>query len=133
MTFLRTRKVEFNHCDPAGIVFFPRYYEMINSIIEEYFSSHVELSFADMHLEQRKGVPTVNIETSFKTPGKLGETLTFTLDIDKVGRSSALLLLHCYGDEILRFSTANTIVYIDLESGKSEPWPKAILDKLKAS
>ena len=33
MTFTTQRKVRFQHCDPAGIVFYPRYFEMINSVV----------------------------------------------------------------------------------------------------
>ena len=32
-TFTIRRQVEFNHCDPAGIVFYPRYFEMISAVV----------------------------------------------------------------------------------------------------
>lgn len=34
----RLIQIEFNHCDPAGIVFYPRYFEMVNSVIENFFA-----------------------------------------------------------------------------------------------
>ena len=37
MSFTTTRKVRFEHCDPAGIVFYPRYFEMINGTVEDWF------------------------------------------------------------------------------------------------
>ena len=33
MAFIAQRKVRFQHCDPAGIVFYPRYFEMLNSVV----------------------------------------------------------------------------------------------------
>ena len=30
--------VRFQHTDPAGIVFYPRYFEMINQVIEDWFA-----------------------------------------------------------------------------------------------
>ena len=35
MAFVFPQKVRFQHCDPAGIVFYPRYFEMLNTTIEE--------------------------------------------------------------------------------------------------
>ena len=31
MPFTTTRKVRFEHCDPAGIVFYPRYFAMFDA------------------------------------------------------------------------------------------------------
>ena len=31
--------VRFQHCDPAGIVFYPRYFEMISQSVEEWFAA----------------------------------------------------------------------------------------------
>ena len=36
--FTYEEKVLFRHCDPAGIVFFPRYFEMINDCVEYFFA-----------------------------------------------------------------------------------------------
>ena len=30
-------EVGFRHCDPAGIVFYPRYAEMVNDTVEHWF------------------------------------------------------------------------------------------------
>jgi len=38
-------KVVFRHCDPAGIVFFPRYFEMINDCVESFFSEVLDWPF----------------------------------------------------------------------------------------
>ena len=32
--FTAEMTVAFRHCDPAGIVFYPRYFEMINDFVE---------------------------------------------------------------------------------------------------
>ena len=51
MAYARTIPVEFNHCDPAGIVFYPRYFEMVNSVVENFFLEDVGYSFARMMAE----------------------------------------------------------------------------------
>ena len=30
LTYTRNARIEWGDCDPAGIVFFPRYFEMLN-------------------------------------------------------------------------------------------------------
>ena len=67
----RTRRgVEFHHCDPAGIVFYPRYFEMLNSVVEEWFGERNGLPFDRMHRIERRGVPTVRLETVFTAPSR---------------------------------------------------------------
>ena len=35
--------VRFSHCDPAGIVYFPRYFDMINGVVEDWFAGTLGL------------------------------------------------------------------------------------------
>ncbi|MBU9698933.1 hypothetical protein GU927_013865 [Rhodobacteraceae bacterium HSP-20] len=42
--------MEFNRCDPAGIVFYPRYFEMMNSVIENFFREALDYSFVRLGL-----------------------------------------------------------------------------------
>ena len=58
MAFTTQRKVRFQHCDPAGIVFYPRYFEMINSVVEDWFEEVLQHDFNKLHVESGTGVPT---------------------------------------------------------------------------
>ena len=44
MLYRRLYPIEFNHCDPAGIVFYPRYFEMTNHVCENFFREAVGVS-----------------------------------------------------------------------------------------
>ena len=72
MSYHRLIQIEFNHCDPAGIVFYPRYFEMTNSVVENFFADVLDCSFARM-MEERGGVPTARIEVNFHAPSRLGK------------------------------------------------------------
>ena len=50
--------VLFRHCDVAGIVFYPRYVEMVNDVIERWLDEALGCSFKEMHLERHAGIPT---------------------------------------------------------------------------
>ena len=48
MTYRRPIQIEFNHCDPAGIVFFPRYYQIVSSVCENFHKAIAGRSYARM-------------------------------------------------------------------------------------
>ena len=49
--FEEVQTVRFQHCDPAGIVFYPRYYEMLNLTVERFFERQLGYSFNRLHTE----------------------------------------------------------------------------------
>ena len=83
--------VRFAHCDPAGIVFFPRYMEMFNNLVEDWCRDGLKISFAEMHLERGWGLSTVHLEVDFAAPSTLGDELTGTLVVRALGTSSVRL------------------------------------------
>lgn len=131
MSYSRTIQIEFNHCDPAGIVFYPRYFEMTNSVVENFFADEVGKSFAQMHLEgMQNGVPTVHIDADFMAPSRLGDKVLFTLIVRKLGGSSvAVEITGRLGDQ-LRLRANLTLVWTD--TMKAARWPDAMRARLAA-
>jgi 4-hydroxybenzoyl-CoA thioesterase len=124
MTYERIIQIEFNHCDPAGIVFYPRYFEMVNSVIENFFADVVGRSFASMHFGADNGVPTVAIEAVFQRPSRLGEKVRFTLRVERVGGSSVKLWIEGHGPDGLRLRVGMTLAWI--AAMKAAPWPETM-------
>jgi len=121
------QKVLFKHCDPAGIVFFPRYFEMMNDCVEVFFDEVLGAPFEDLH---RSGaVPTAQIQTRFATPSRHGDHLTLKLTITKVGASSADYRMQAFCDDQLRFDTTATLVNVNAK-GRPWPWPDTLRTKL---
>lgn len=130
MTYQRTIPIEFNHCDPAGIVFYPRYFEMTNSVIENFFADVVGRSFASMHSGAQNGVPTVSIVADFMAPSRLGDKVLFSLVITKLGRSSVTVTIEGRMAEELRMRATLTLVWID--GMKAAAWPDDMRARLQA-
>lgn len=130
--FATERLVEFQHCDPAGIVFYPRYFEMLNSVIEEWFAKRNGLPFREMHGPERRGVPTVHLETTFRAPSRLGDMIRFEIEVRKVGGSSVDLTTRCTGAGELRFSCEQTLVFMDLDTGRPKRWTDDLRTRLTA-
>jgi 4-hydroxybenzoyl-CoA thioesterase len=103
------QKIMFKHCDPAGIVFYPRYFEMINDCVETFFAD-IGFAFEDIHNTGR--LPTVQIETTFKSPSLHGDPMVIDLHVTKIGRSSIGLNFHAHCQGVTRFSASSTLVYI---------------------
>ncbi|MDE3080189.1 MAG: acyl-CoA thioesterase [Paracoccaceae bacterium] len=131
MIWHRPIAVEFNHCDPAGIVFYPRYFEMTNSVIENFFADVIDYPYARITMEERHGVPTVHIEADFRAPARLGDRLDFALEIRRLGRSSVTFHLAATARDILRMEATLTLAWIT-PAGRAAPWPDAIRSRLAA-
>lgn len=112
--------VLFRHCDPAGIVFYPRYFEMINDVVEAFFA-HLGMPFYVLHPEA--SVPTAHIEADFKAPSRHGDTLAFCLTVVRLGRSSVTLDLAASCDGQPRLTARATLVHI---TDTPTPWPDAL-------
>ncbi|SDL04481.1 4-hydroxybenzoyl-CoA thioesterase [Modicisalibacter muralis] len=129
--FAMQQKVLFQHCDPAGIVFYPRYFEMINAVVEQWFEESLNESFAAI-IVAGDGVPTRRIDTDFPRPSRLGETLTFTLDVARLGRSSLDLRIAATCGGEARLNAELTLVRIARADGRPKPWPDAIVDVIES-
>ncbi|MEH6834936.1 MULTISPECIES: acyl-CoA thioesterase [Falsihalocynthiibacter] len=131
--FTLKRQVEFNHCDPAGIVFYPRYFEMISALVERFFGDAVGTSWAQMlQTGDGMGTPTGSIDMRFRAPSKLGDWLEFSLVVTRIGTSSASFDLKCSSEGETRFEGSTTVVYVDTSTSKSTPWPAPLRTEMSA-
>ena len=128
--FIHDQKVLFRHCDPAGIVFFPRYFEMINDCVENFFEARLGWPFEE--LLQTQGVPTATISTRFLEPSRHGDRLRLVFTVTRVGRSALAYRSDAMCGAEQRFEAEATLVLVD-EQGRPTPWPEKIRTKLKES
>ena len=129
MAFTTTAQVRFAHVDPAGIVFYPRYFEMLNGAVEDWFARELGMDFAMMHRDAHVTIPTVRIETEFLSPSRLGDTLDITIIPRRIGRTSCDFTAEFSGDGRKRLRAQVVLVCVDLQSLKPTQWP----DNLRAA
>lgn len=86
--FIKTEKVRFQHIDYAGIVFYPRFLEMLNGIVEDWFEEALERPFSKIH--ETNGIPTVDLKIQFKKAARLGDILTKSLWVITLGGASVV-------------------------------------------
>ncbi|MGV8985467.1 MAG: acyl-CoA thioesterase [Cypionkella sp.] len=131
MLYHRRYPIEFNHCDPAGIVFYPRYFEMTNHVCENFFREAVGVSYAAM-IKDGAGVPTVRIETDFRAPSRLGDVLDVTLEVVRLGASSVTFEIVGRGEAQVRLVVKITLVWVKEVDGVIGPqvWTEPMREKL---
>ena len=129
MPFSTQWKIRFADVDPASIVFYPRYFEMLNGTVEDWFET-MGYDFATMHRTLHRGVPTVRIESQFLEPSELGDIVEISITPTHIGNSSCTIdfLMSCNGS--VRLKATSTLVYMDLDARKSCPWPDDLRQKL---
>lgn len=120
MAFDYPQKVVFKYCDPAGIVFYPRYFEMINDATEAFFDQALGCPWEVLH--QTANIPTVDIHAQFTAVSRHGDDLTISIVVTKLGRTSLSLTFRATCGDETRFTANSTLVRID-KSGRPEPWP----------
>ena len=76
--------IRFTHTDPAGIVFFPRFFEMIQAAVEDWFTHGLGVNFAKF-VEDGFGMPTAHTECF------LGDFLDIAVTLERIGRTSVTL------------------------------------------
>jgi 4-hydroxybenzoyl-CoA thioesterase len=125
MTFATSTRVRFGQVDAAGIAFYPRYFEMLNNAVEDWFAG-LGADFRSMHVDRGIGVPTVSISAEFLSPCELGEELEIRIVPTHIGRSSCAYdaLFTAGGRDRMKVNAV--LVCMDLAVRKSVPWPEDI-------
>ncbi len=129
-TFYSDMLVRFSHCDPAGIVFYPHYFVMFNGLVEDWFNHGLKINYADFITQHRLGVPIVNVVCDFKVPSKIGEIITLTLKIERIGNSSIKLAIDAVYENETRLAAQLTLVVTSLETLRAVPIPDDLRTRL---
>ena len=96
-SFARERLIRFSDCDPAGIVFYPQYFVMLNGLVEDWFNDALGIGYAALIHERRVGLPTVRLEVDFVSVSRLGDRVGLSLQVERLGGRSLTLALECTG------------------------------------
>jgi 4-hydroxybenzoyl-CoA thioesterase len=130
-TFTTERKIRFSHCDPAGIVYFVNFFDMVNGAVEDWFGEAIGFTFNEMHIQRRVGFPIVNTGCEFFRPCHLGDVLVLELSIAKLGRSSIEFAVtgRVANDE--KFRARHKVALMSLETQRALPIPEDLREKMQ--
>ena len=122
-TFQTERLIRFSHCDPAGIVFFVNFFDMIAGAVEDWFAGPIGIDFNEMHLKRNFGFPIVNTQCEFMRPCHLSDRLRIELAIARLGRSSIEFAVRgeVKGEE--KFRARHKVAMVSIDDFRSREIP----------
>jgi 4-hydroxybenzoyl-CoA thioesterase len=88
LTVTRKVRIEWGDCDPAGIVYFPRYFEYFDISTVGMFEA---LGYRKPKLLEAfdiAGFPVVDVRSSFRIPSRYGDDVEILTTIPEWSRSS---------------------------------------------
>lgn len=114
--FLHALNVTFGECDPAGVVYYPRYFDWFHRAMEAWFGEGLGRPYAQVLREL--GFPSVRAEADFKAPCRMGELVGVELTVGRLGNASVELLLRVRGpDGTLRATGRVVVVVVAMDPG----------------
>ena len=118
--------IRFGHCDPAKIVYFASHFDIINGVVEDWFTEGLGLPYYDLIGKRHIGLGYAHASCDFHLPARMGEVLTYSVKVEKVGTKSLPLRIEATreGKEIL--AATLVIVSTDLAKGGAIPLPDDI-------
>ena len=85
----RTLRIEWGDCDPAGIVFYPRYFAMFDHSTTTLITAACGLNKYELIRKYDfVGYPMVDTRARFMIPCRFGDDVTIESAFVKIGRSS---------------------------------------------
>jgi len=124
-----TVRIRFGNCDPAGIVYTPKFFDIFNVVIEEWYERALHIDYYELIGKRRIGLGYVNAHSDFFSPCLMGDTLAMAVKIERIGNSSFVVLIHAFNGESEALRGRFTVVVTDLDTHR----PQSIPDDLRSA
>lgn len=123
------KRIRFSHCDPAGIVYFPRWFDLLNEVAEDWFADALGLDYHGF-IRDGVGLGSAHAAADFFAPGHMGERIRFTPHLDRIGGASYTLLIDAHRGSEPILSARQVIVTTSLDAQRPIPLPSTLRDAL---
>jgi len=123
--FRSRQLVRYAHCDPGERVYFARFFDMFNAVLEDWFAEGLQCPWGSELMVPPRDLraPSLRIDAEFLRACRLGDTLEFDLWVTRLGRSSFELALAGSAAGEQRLRAAWTLCTIAFATGRSVPVP----------
>ncbi|MBI3371961.1 MAG: acyl-CoA thioesterase [Betaproteobacteria bacterium] len=123
--FRSPQRVRYFHCDPGGIVYFARFFDLFNVALEDWFAEPLACPWGPELMGARKlSIPSVAVRVEFLHACRLGEMLELDLWVTRIGRSSIELAIACRGGGEDRLRAAWCVCMVSRENFRAAPVPE---------
>jgi 4-hydroxybenzoyl-CoA thioesterase len=134
LTNKRTIRIEWGDCDPAGIVFFPRYFAYFDACTAGMFEAVGLLKPTLLAKYDIVGFPVVEVSANFLVPSRFGDDVLVETTIIEWRRSSFRVQHRALKGDTLAIEAFETRVWVgrhpdDPAAIKSRPIPQELIDR----
>ena len=138
LTNRRNVRIVWGDCDPAGIVYYPRYFEMFDASTTALFERALGMTkFEFVKAYDSLGYPMVDTRARFLLPTRYGDDVVIETEVSEIKRSSFDIRHRLTKDGSLAVEGFETRVWVgrdpaDPDRIKAKPLPDDLVAKLKA-
>ena len=133
---IRTTRIEWGDCDPAGIMFYPRYFEifdMSTTMLVERATGMKKIEYLKAY--DLAGHPVVETRARFRIPTRFGDEVEIETKLVSCGRSSFKLEHRLTLAGALAVEGTETRVWVGRDPGdparmQSQPIPAEVVARL---
>jgi 4-hydroxybenzoyl-CoA thioesterase len=128
--------VEWGHCDPAGIVYFPNYFTYFDSSTNALFLRALGCNKYEMLKRYGiVGIPLVDVGARFILPSTFGDVVSIESTVAEIRRSSFRMLHRLLKGDVLAVEGTETRVWVGRDPDnpdklKGLPIPAEVVAKL---
>lgn len=132
--FCHSRTVRFGECDPAGVAYYPEFFNWFHQAMEACFEEYLGTPYAEMI--EKIGFPAVQTSAEFRSPLPVGTKIDIEVRIEGLGRSSIEWRFDIRrGETVVAVGRVKTVC-ISVAAGAfqfaSTPVPSSLLPKLQS-
>jgi 4-hydroxybenzoyl-CoA thioesterase len=129
--------IEWGHCDPAGIVYFPNYFTYFDSSTNALFLRALGFNKYEMlKVYDIVGISLVDVGARFIVPSVFGDVVTIESTVEAIKRSSFRMRHRLLRGETLAVEGRETRVWVgrdpaDPQKLKGRPIPPEVIARLQ--
>jgi 4-hydroxybenzoyl-CoA thioesterase len=133
---IRPYRIEWQDCDPAGIVFYPRYFAIFDTSTTTLFEKALGMRKRDFIKHYKfVGYPMIDTRATFHIPGIYGDDVEIHTEISELGKSSFSIEHKLMKEGGLAVHGWEKRVWVGKDPAnperlKSQPLPPDVVEKL---
>src|SRR6516162_2309197 len=134
---VRTTRIEWCDCDPAGIIFYPRYFEIFDTGTTALFERALGMNkISYLKAYDFAGHPVVETRARFRQPTRFGDDISIETTLVECGESTFKLEHRVSKGGTLAVEGFETRVWVKRDAGnprrmQPQPIPPEVVSRLK--
>ena len=137
LTNRRIIRIEWGDCDPAGIVYFPRYFEVFDACTRALFERAGLFKRDMLRTYGIAGIPVVDMKARFMLPSRFGDDVVVESAVSQWGNSSFVVRHRLMKGDATAIECFETRVWVAHPNGDTEKFearsiPREVKEKFGA-